>query len=215
MYIPRKFALTDEQTAAALAAVGVRATGQPRPIGPAGYSAAVDVRRGRPLARRPRLAGQPALARRRRRVGGDLRRTSHLHLAQLLRDEERDRQGRSHLELRDPQCLRPPRHPRRSRLGTRPGHQADRTATRPADPSRGRSPTRLQSSRSRSCAASSASSSSSPRSRARPRCRRTNPTGTGPASSPDCGSPTTPRDQLVADRVAAFDEGSTNANGRR
>ena len=33
--------------------------------------------------------------------------------------------------------------------------------------------------------------------------------------SPDCRESDDAQDQVVADRVAAFDEGSTNANGRR
>ena len=102
MYIPRKFALTADQTADALAAPSSR-TGQPALDRPAGDAAAADLRRVTAFAHRPRLPRQPALACRRRRVGRDLLWPAHVHLAQLLRDEIGDRQGRSHLELRGAQ----------------------------------------------------------------------------------------------------------------
>ena len=125
MYIPRKFALTADQTAEALRHGRVRAPGQPRRGRPAGDATTPDLRRAPAFVRRPRLPRQPALACRRSRVGCDLLGPADVHLAQLLRDENGNRQGRSHLELRAPQRSRPAGHPRRPRLGAQPGHHAD------------------------------------------------------------------------------------------
>ena len=93
MYIPHKFALTEDETKAALSEVDFAVLVSHDEAGYAGHAAAAALRRA--LADRPRRTGQPALARNRDRVGGHLHRSAGLHLTQLLRHQSRNRQGRA------------------------------------------------------------------------------------------------------------------------